>query len=1473
MANDIQLHIEPVLDLDNLSSEGKKAGQEITAAINSNSKDAGKNYETNIKKALNLYRQFQKQLVRLNNAEFKPNAAVAKLSSDLAVMKTQLTDATQAYQNMRAQYLEMEDTWKKETASHKKLTYLKKDVEAARQSMIALGKDVGQRQVQLQQLEDMMAAQSWGDKYNFDDQTTTNQVRMQTLTDTIQDMARAYNAANRAKKEFTNKQSSKDIKYEYENAQKREEAYIKTNVARQKYIDKAREENATSRQVADAISQVTERLVELESSQDVLRPDDVNRQALEYGRLISILNELRDKYSAVRAAEDQAYAQSVADKKQADYAKVTSALQKYIDKAREESATLNDVQRAISQVVSRMVELEMFQGPLTTEQITEYERLSNTLEGLKNKYAQLQQAQQQAQQQADFNTSVADAKKKIDEVSASISRLIKRLARLSSHAIKNAFTGIRRSITGMGKDSNDTSKEIQSLIRNIVKYGFGVRSIYFLYRRLRTALVDALKDMAKVDTTGLGASLTQLASSLQYLKSAWAAAFAPIIEYVTPVLVQLMDLLANVANAIAALFATLTGKGTVVRAVKQQKSLADALGNTGSAAKDAAGKLADFDELNIIGNDSNGGGGGGSGSGDLPDGAFITETIENELADLINADKWFEIGQLFADRLNTLTEAADKWINDVFRPWGVRWATNLGNFLNGFIYHYNWELLGKTFADGINAIFDTANTWFTTVNWSWFGARVADGLISAIETIDWALIGQTLANRLNKTIDFLYGFVKNLFIGGRAKQIADAIADGVYNFFMTIHWDNLFSTLSTGFNGIFRSLQRFIEQYDWDTVGTTIANALNTSIQNLDAKEAGKTLSTFVLKVFDQLKKIDLFAVGQKIGEFLASINWPDIIGAAISNIFELVSGIISGAFNGEYGMSIASIIVGALAVKLGLAFAKFKIAELIGGAMLKGALSSAGIGAVTKGVEGAATGASGLLSGISAGPILGVVAALGGFIVMCKQSVDWLQEYKAKLGVLDEETQKHIDQLDVLIEQTNGYHDASVRQMGVYDVENERIRTLADSYLALFDENGKVKEGMQARADYYYGQLATALGLEQDQLTTLIQNHGDLKTAIDEVITAKTQDRAVSAYLDEYQFALDHVKEAQDAVTLAEQDHQAALEHRKETQLLVDKAQQDYISHLGQGVEVEAEYKKKLDDAITANSNAEYAVSKTTEQITKANDELLKINATADFYEGYIAAIATKDTNLINAALKRMQDGFITAEEGDRESLLRQANNMEEYYGLLLQEMEKGNPNVTQEMLDNAREWTETARKELRRLDDIGSEAMDDLKAGMKSKKSELVTEAENTSKTIASAYQTSLTGVLNGVNMGTPTANLPVYSYAASGGGTLSPQRTSFAKLASGAVLPPNDPFLAIVGDQKRGTNIEAPLTTIEDAVRNVVGDSNYNPEVVSLLQELIEVVRTKNLSLSRKEVASAVVKEINNERMRTGNTPILG
>jgi hypothetical protein len=105
---------------------------------------------------------------------------------------------------------------------------------------------------------------------------------------------------------------------------------------------------------------------------------------------------------------------------------------------------------------------------------------------------------------------------------------------------------------------------------------------------------------------------------------------------------------------------------------------------------------------------------------------------------------------------------------------------------------------------------------------------------------------------------------------------------------------------------------------------------------------------------------------------------------------------------------------------------------------------------------------------------------------------------------------------------------------------------------------------------------------------------------------------------------------------------------------------------------------------------------------------------------------------------------------------------------------------------------------------------------------------------------------GVNSGIDLLGPAAatlNMPTFSIS-----TI--PEISLPRLAQGAVIPPNKEFMAVLGDQKNGTNIEAPLDTIKQAVAEVAG----NEEVIQLLQQLIAVVENKNLSIGDKEIGRA-------------------
>ena len=79
----------------------------------------------------------------------------------------------------------------------------------------------------------------------------------------------------------------------------------------------------------------------------------------------------------------------------------------------------------------------------------------------------------------------------------------------------------------------------------------------------------------------------------------------------------------------------------------------------------------------------------------------------------------------------------------------------------------------------------------------------------------------------------------------------------------------------------------------------------------------------------------------------------------------------------------------------------------------------------------------------------------------------------------------------------------------------------------------------------------------------------------------------------------------------------------------------------------------------------------------------------------------------------------------------------------------------------------------------------------------------------------------------------------------------------LAQGAVLPANKPFLAMVGDQRHGTNVEAPLSTIQEAV--VLAMEDYmqgnlagHAATVDLLQQLVSAVQ--GISIGDETIAAA-------------------
>lgn len=151
--------------------------------------------------------------------------------------------------------------------------------------------------------------------------------------------------------------------------------------------------------------------------------------------------------------------------------------------------------------------------------------------------------------------------------------------------------------------------------KNILKWGFGIRSVFILFRKLRSYIKEAVTAFAQGDKE-TQTNINNLKSALATLKASWGAAFAPILNAVAPLLQKLISWLTAAANAVAMLMAALGGKGTYKKAVTNNEKLAGSFGAAGDAAEKAEGQIMGFDEINkLAAQDSGGGGGGGGGAG------------------------------------------------------------------------------------------------------------------------------------------------------------------------------------------------------------------------------------------------------------------------------------------------------------------------------------------------------------------------------------------------------------------------------------------------------------------------------------------------------------------------------------------------------------------------------------------------------------------------------------------------------------------------------------------------------------------------------------------------------------------------------------------------------------------------------------------------------------------------------------------
>ena len=507
--------------------------------------------------------------------------------------------------------------------------------------------------------------------------------------------------------------------------------------------------------------------------------------------------------------------------------------------------------------------------------------------------------------------SVAGAIGKIGSFAVKVNKQIlsftKNFAKLSWDFLnfgssKNALSGLKSPFSQSSASLGDFNKKLKHGITTVLRYGFGIRSLYVLFNKLRSGIKDGINNLVMFSDRA-NKSLSLLTSDMSYVGNSVAAAFEPILNIVAPIIDQIIDYAVAGINAVGAFIASITGQTSYTVAVKNIKSYRDSLNGTasaGDAASDATDKLKDktdelkrelmgFDEIEKFSEDldnaANSGSGSGSGSGNgsgTEDPILFTKKdipgAVSNFADLVK-DAWAksdftDIGKIVGTKLRDALDSID-W--EPIKEQANKIAKVTGTFINGFFETEGLDKsVGRTLGEAVNTAVGAINTFIDTTHWASLGEFMSGGLRSAIATIDWDGLGKTLNAKYKALWSFLDGFVVDMskinFSGTTGWQEAgNALASTINSIFADRDYTKTGQTIAAGINGITSALTTGIAGIDFNSISRNFANGINSVFYNVDWQAIGTMLSDGMNAATSSLLTFSVTVDWKRIGSELAS--------------------------------------------------------------------------------------------------------------------------------------------------------------------------------------------------------------------------------------------------------------------------------------------------------------------------------------------------------------------------------------------------------------------------------------------------------------------------------------------------------------------------------------------------------------------------------------------------------------------------
>lgn len=340
------------------------------------------------------------------------------------------------------------------------------------------------------------------------------------------------------------------------------------------------------------------------------------------------LNQLKSKIQRLQSSLEKSTGEQSGIKDKLDSAKASA------------QQTEKEIKRIMAALQSELALNEDVQSGKISMSAEELQQAAERQDDLLPKLKEQQDILKQQDQE------IQSLGRQYDRVTEKISRQTQEL-----NDAKNEASDYARQVIEAGKSQNVMAEVTQKTSAIMAQLGKKIKAIA-KRALIFSVIAKALKDI-------LGRAIAQnkeAAAAVSQLKAALLTLAQPIIETVLPAFTAFVNVLSKVVTAVAKFVSLLFGKSfsQTKKNAQSLNSQAGAIENVGGAAKEASKYLADFDELNVMNDqsdDQTGGGFGGFDSGEIaPDFSKLDADVsifDNLLARLQKI--WQDIKNIFLD--------------------------------------------------------------------------------------------------------------------------------------------------------------------------------------------------------------------------------------------------------------------------------------------------------------------------------------------------------------------------------------------------------------------------------------------------------------------------------------------------------------------------------------------------------------------------------------------------------------------------------------------------------------------------------------------------------------------------------------------------------------------------------------------------------------------------------------------------------